>query len=478
MIDLRERATQLGIPLETLPIRYLGLPLTTKNMTRLDYEPLIDKIRSRFLSWTSKTLSYAGRLQLIKSVITSTSNFWCSAFRLPTGCLQRIEQMCSAFLWSGSPIISSKAKVAWSDPSVPKNEGGLGIRSLRDTSMVFSLKLIWLVLSRKSSLWVSWVTHYLIRDSSYWDISPNTTCGSWMWRKLLKLRDVASTFFKSDIRDGASTHFWTDIWCGSQPLIHASGAAGTIFLGIGRKAKVADAADALGWKLRRCRGRVMQEIIEKINRVPPPRPEAGEDRPLWKQGQDRYEEKFVSKATWDQLRTTHVKVDWFRIVWFPQALPRQAFITWLACRNRLDTGDRMRQWGLIQICPLCGEPNETRDHLFFACLFTFTVWFMLMNRFLESRIKPDWSRTLASLRNNRLNKLDFQLVKMAFQASIYWIWRERNGRRHHHSPNSTVYIARTIHREMQNRLLALQQGSTDQEDNEGLQKWNSKAILP
>lgn len=62
---LQEKAHVLGIPLEQLPIRYLGLPLTTKSMTRLDYEPLIDKTRSRLLFWSSKSLSFAGRLQLI-----------------------------------------------------------------------------------------------------------------------------------------------------------------------------------------------------------------------------------------------------------------------------------------------------------------------------------------------------------------------------------------------------------------------------
>lgn len=236
------------------------------------------------LIWTSKNLSRAGRLELIKSVITSTTNFWSSAFRLPFGCLERIEQMCSAFLWSGSTIITSKAKVAWSDLSVPKKEGGLGIRNMKDTSMVFSLKLIFMILSRKHSLWVSWVYKYLIRDSSSWDISPKTTCGFWMWRKLLKIRDVAVTFFKMYIKDGASNYFLTDIWCDLQPLLQILGEVGTILLGISRKDKVAEATDALGWKLQRCCGRVMQGIIEKINRVPLPRPDARKDRALWKQG--------------------------------------------------------------------------------------------------------------------------------------------------------------------------------------------------
>ena len=70
-----EEAEQINIAVGQLPIRYLGLPLTTKALSTEDYEPLIDKIRTRMLSWTNKSLSYAGRLQLIKSVISSILNF-------------------------------------------------------------------------------------------------------------------------------------------------------------------------------------------------------------------------------------------------------------------------------------------------------------------------------------------------------------------------------------------------------------------
>lgn len=52
-----------------LHVRYLGLPLMTQVMRRQDYQPLVEKIRSRISTWTSRFLSYAGRLQLIKAVI-------------------------------------------------------------------------------------------------------------------------------------------------------------------------------------------------------------------------------------------------------------------------------------------------------------------------------------------------------------------------------------------------------------------------
>ena len=63
---LISEATHIGIIVGSLPVRYLGMPLTTKALTKQDYEPLIDKVRGRMLSWRNKCLSYAGRLQLIK----------------------------------------------------------------------------------------------------------------------------------------------------------------------------------------------------------------------------------------------------------------------------------------------------------------------------------------------------------------------------------------------------------------------------
>ncbi|KAF2562748.1 hypothetical protein F2Q70_00017184 [Brassica cretica] len=67
---------------------------------------------------------------------------------------------------------------------------------------------------------------------------------------------------------------------------------------------------------------------------------------------------------------------------------------------------------------------------------------------------------------------------MAFQSSIYWIWRERNGRRHLHPPRSALYITRIVHHKMQYRLMALQYGSGDELPNDGVSRWNTKTVLP
>lgn len=81
-----------------LPVRYLGLPLMTQSMRRQDYQPLLEKIRKRINTCTSRFLSYAGRLQLIKAVLMSIVSFWAAVFRLPSKCIKEVNQLCSAFL--------------------------------------------------------------------------------------------------------------------------------------------------------------------------------------------------------------------------------------------------------------------------------------------------------------------------------------------------------------------------------------------
>lgn len=125
-----------------LPVKYLGLPLLTKRMTSVDYNPLLEKIRQKMSSWTARHLSYAGRMRLLKSVIRSITNFWLSAFRLPSGCLKEIDKLFAAFLWSGTDLNAKKAKVSWSDICRPMSEGGLGFQHLKESNQVSCLNLI------------------------------------------------------------------------------------------------------------------------------------------------------------------------------------------------------------------------------------------------------------------------------------------------------------------------------------------------
>ena len=115
----------------------------------------------------------------------------------------------------------------------------------------------------------------------------------------------------------------------------------------------------------------------------------------------------------------------------------------------------MRAWGIQQICLMCGERDESRDHIFFACPFTFTVWNRLASRLCGRRINPDWSLTLQFVTRNTLSSMDKILVQMVFQTCIYYMWKERNDRRHQKSYHTTEQAIRIIDKAIQNRINSL-----------------------
>lgn len=117
------------------------------------------------------------------------------------------------------------------------------------------------------------------------------------------------------------------------------------------------------------------------------------------------------KATWEQIRQSSQRVTWHKVIWFLYNIPRYAFISWLAIRDRLAAGARTRSWGSTQQSTLCGEPNETRDHLFFACPYSFSVCTSLCGNLIGRTITADWTYTLQSITQNRRSKQDNFLIK-------------------------------------------------------------------
>ena len=74
---------QLGYNMEELPFKYLGVPLSTKKMTVMQWYPLIEKIMARITSWTARKLSYAGRAQLVQTVLFGVQAYWAQLFLIP-----------------------------------------------------------------------------------------------------------------------------------------------------------------------------------------------------------------------------------------------------------------------------------------------------------------------------------------------------------------------------------------------------------
>lgn len=85
----------------SLPFKYLGVPLSSQKLSIMQCQPLIQKILSRITCWSARLLSYAGRIQLIKSVLFGIQIYWSQIFLLPQKIIKVIRAACRTFCGLG-----------------------------------------------------------------------------------------------------------------------------------------------------------------------------------------------------------------------------------------------------------------------------------------------------------------------------------------------------------------------------------------
>ncbi|KAL2237646.1 UNVERIFIED_CONTAM: hypothetical protein Sindi_0956300 [Sesamum indicum] len=171
-----------------------------------DCQPLLLKIDARINGWEGLSLSYAGRIQIIKSVLSALSLYWASAIILPKAVIKQTDKRLITFLWKGNST-SGYAKVAWKDVCKPIMEGGQGIKDIGILNRaLMAKKLCDVIRWDRTSIWVDWLQHGRLRDTSIWTVDEKG--GSWGWRKLLRLRTSIQPMTEFIIGDGRTFFFF------------------------------------------------------------------------------------------------------------------------------------------------------------------------------------------------------------------------------------------------------------------------------
>ncbi|GJT94434.1 RNA-directed DNA polymerase, eukaryota, reverse transcriptase zinc-binding domain protein [Tanacetum coccineum] len=120
-----------------LPMKYLGVPLITKNIGIAECNQLVD----------------------------------------------RVKQTSQGDLKRGS------AKVAWKDICAPKSQGGLGIKRLGPWNETLLCKHLWNLITKKESLWVKWVYIVRLKEKSIWNVEiDENDSGTWK-KRIINLRE-------------------------------------------------------------------------------------------------------------------------------------------------------------------------------------------------------------------------------------------------------------------------------------------------
>jgi mannosylglycoprotein endo-beta-mannosidase len=154
-INLDVVLANLPLTRASVPTKYLGLPLTTRRLKKIDFQPLVDKAAGKLSTWNGQNLTQAGRACLVKSVLSSKLVYLLTVLKPTKEILHELDKLRRRFLWAGDDAISGeKCKVNWTRTTLPKDLGGLGVLHLEKFTRALRLRWLWHEWTSPEKAWV------------------------------------------------------------------------------------------------------------------------------------------------------------------------------------------------------------------------------------------------------------------------------------------------------------------------------------
>jgi hypothetical protein len=329
------------------------------------------------------------------------------------------------------------------------------------------MRHIWSIFAQSGSIWVAWVQKYLLKGKSFWCVSvPNNS--SWCWRKLLNLRGLARGFLKFEVGIGSNIHLWVDAWHPFGALVDKFGYR-VIYDSLSKlEAKLESVLKQGEWCWRPARSEELVAIQSRLSDVPI----GVVDKPIWTIGRS---DTYVCADTWNYLRKEKTIVSRWKLVWHQLAIPKQAFILWLAVNNKLSTGDRMLAWGFMgdTSCVFCRGGTESRDPLFFLCGFSSRIWKKCLKRCDVLYPTTNWDEVIdEGYRSWKDKSLKGSLFRLSFSAIVYNIWRARNEIKFGGQPRTEEQILKQIFWKIRCKISGIRKFQKNMENISLCHKWN------
>lgn len=189
-LQVQEISQTASYVITLFPSRYLGLPLSIRKLTRADLQHLIDKIADKLPGWKAALLDKAGRLILVRAVLTAIPIYTLIAMDLPKWVIKALEKIIRAFLWRGrKEARQGHCPVAWDRVARPLHLGELGIHNLKMISWALRMHWLWLQKTQPDKPWAKFSITVPNNIKAMFHISVVTEVG-----------------------DGNTTLFWQDKW--------------------------------------------------------------------------------------------------------------------------------------------------------------------------------------------------------------------------------------------------------------------------
>jgi hypothetical protein len=431
-----ELCALLGISEGKFHTKYLGLPLSINYPKARHFLPLIDKLRSMIDGWMVKTLSFAGRLELIKTVLFNILSYWFQSYVFPCSIVREIERILSNFLWNGKLHTMSWAKIC-----LPKAEGGFGLRRVSDVCAAATIKKVWRLLTTKT-IWSEWIAYRYFRNLNLWEAHTHSL-DSGTWKHINSVKSKALAYMFKQIGNGNSTSVWFDPWLPEGRLSDIIQQGPSPHLSYSNDWKVRKLLISNQWSFNIP---ILNPMMASILNI-----RITEDDDIWNWTYSS-DGKFSLHSAWDSLREHAEEFPYYKEIWFPSNTPKMASCLLKGMLDRLPTRERLKKFNITNTdsCVLCEDGTENINHLFFACSYSSYIWSLcrLKLQLPNSHIGNLLQEAELIKSKFKIKDRAFILSRLAFNACVWHIWQERNRRIFQLKNMHKVFIFRRIYEDI------------------------------
>ena len=408
--------------------KYLVLPEHFGRQKRDLFTSIVDQIVQKAKGWSNRFLSPAGKMVMLKSVLSPIPSHAMTCFKLPVSLCKRIQSALTRFWWDDRDGTKKIDWVAWSKMIQPKDNGGLEFREIQSFNDAYLAKLSWRLLQNPTCLLGRILLPKYCKDEGLITVTE-TDAISHGWRGILIGRDLLTQNMGWAVGNGTSINVWTDAWLSHNAQARPMGPAPALLM----TTTVADlfVPETREWDIERIQ-QILPHAERAIRAIKPSRMGAPDKR-IWlltpngeysvKTG---YAAALLNKPI--ELDMQIPEINWQKCVWKLQTTPKIKLFIWKAFHGALPVGEQLlvRHISTEGKCKACGMP-ESINHLFFDCRFLHKVWAAapLMPNF-ESRGTIDLETTWTNL-CKRVSLPPSGVSKSCLAPWLLWqIWLARN----------------------------------------------------
>jgi hypothetical protein len=100
--------------LQSFPCKYLGVPLSTKQLSKTDLQPLVDRVVAGLTTWKAGLMTRASRAVLVRTNMSAIPVHTAIAMAISPWAVSVINNRRRAFLWKGTaPESCGQCRLAW-----------------------------------------------------------------------------------------------------------------------------------------------------------------------------------------------------------------------------------------------------------------------------------------------------------------------------------------------------------------------------